>query len=102
MWDIVARSGTYVTSFNFEFLLMVVLEFEWSQKKAHSLRIHFSLVLGRQGPKNQLKNAVIKPIDILMSCDPIDRSTATLKTTKLLLQSAQAFLNLNLSFSTLN
>jgi hypothetical protein len=41
---------------------------------------------GRKVSKNQLKNAVIKAIDILINSDPTDRSTATLKSTKLILQ----------------
>jgi hypothetical protein len=42
---------------------------------------------GQKVPKNQLKNAVIKAIDILIGNDQTDRSISTLKTTKLILQS---------------
>jgi hypothetical protein len=41
---------------------------------------------GQNVPRNQLKNAVIKTIDILISSDPTDRSTGTLNITKLILQ----------------
>ena len=37
---------------------------------------------GQKVPKNQLKNAVIKAIDILITSDSTDRSTSLLKTTK--------------------
>jgi hypothetical protein len=41
---------------------------------------------GQKVPKDQLKNGVIRAIDILISSDPTDRSIPTLKTTKLTLQ----------------
>jgi hypothetical protein len=41
---------------------------------------------GQNVPKNQLKNAVIKAIQILISSDPTDRSISTLKATQILLQ----------------
>jgi hypothetical protein len=41
---------------------------------------------GQNVPKNELKNAVIKAIDILINSDPSDRSTDRLKATKVLLQ----------------
>lgn len=46
----------------------------------------FKAAKGQQVPINQLKNAVIKAIDILIRASPTDRSTAVLKTTKSLLQ----------------
>ncbi len=41
---------------------------------------------GQNVPKNQLKNAVIKALEILISSDPTDRSISTLKATRILLQ----------------
>jgi hypothetical protein len=41
---------------------------------------------GETVPKNQLKNAVIKAIDILIRKDPTDRSNNTLNIARLLLQ----------------
>jgi len=47
---------------------------------------------GEKMPKNQLKNAIIKAIDILISSDPTDRSTGILEFTKRALQNdIQAF-----------
>jgi len=41
---------------------------------------------GQKVPKNQLKNAVIKALDILIGSDPTDRSVGTLNMTKSILQ----------------
>ena len=41
---------------------------------------------GQKVPKNALKNAVIKAMDILVSSDPTDRSVPTLNMTKSILQ----------------
>jgi hypothetical protein len=41
---------------------------------------------GQKVPKDQLKNAVIKAIDILVSSDSTDGSTGALNITKLILQ----------------
>ena len=40
---------------------------------------------GQTVPKNQLKNAVIKAIDILLKTDPTDHSNSTLNVARLLL-----------------
>jgi hypothetical protein len=41
---------------------------------------------GEKVPKNQLKNGIVKAIDILIGSDPTDRSTDTLQITKRILQ----------------
>ena len=41
---------------------------------------------GQNVPKNQLKYAVVKAIEILIKSDPTDRSISTLKATQIILQ----------------
>ena len=74
------------------FLLNSIILNQFDQIQAVSGFVEFGpLVKAAKGEtvlKNQLKNAVIKAIDILISkIDSTDRSTGALKTTRLLLQS---------------
>jgi len=75
---------------NFTAMLNYLIMWQFDQIQSVSGFVEFGplgkAAKGEKVPKNQLKNAIIKAIDIFIDSDPTDRSTGTLQITKRVLQ----------------